>query len=172
MGNCNSEPPLVPVQNHASSIWELFESKSAKLLGKGASAAVYAATLKRESGQRCALKLLDKTDPQNAGLFEQEVTILKCLQHPCILAFVDCYETAEHFGIATQLLKGGEFFDRLQSLKHYSEKEAAKLAKRMVQALAYCHKHDIVHRDLKPENYVFETSAADSGIVLFPVYIN
>jgi calcium/calmodulin-dependent protein kinase-4 len=43
---------------------------------------------------------------------------------------------------------------------------ASKMAKRMVQALAYCHKQNIVHRDLKPENYVFETPADDSEMKL------
>lgn len=40
------------------------------------------------------------------------------------------------------------------------------MAKRMIQALAYCHKANVVHRDLKPENYVFETNDDDSGVLL------
>lgn len=40
------------------------------------------------------------------------------------------------------------------------------MAKRMIQAMAYCHKADVVHRDLKPENYVFETNDDDSEMKL------
>ena len=43
------------------------------------------------------------------------------------------------------------------------------MAKRMIQALAYCHKANVVHRDLKPENYVFETNEDDSGSLLVPI---
>ena len=41
-------------------------------------------------------------------------------------------------------------------MNHYSEKAAAKMAKRMIQALAYCHKQNMVHRDL----YVRPVTAA------------
>jgi calcium-dependent protein kinase len=87
------------------------------------------------------------------------------LKHPNILEFVEAFESQYELVIVTQYLSGGEMFDRLQTLHHYDEKTAAKLAKKMLQALYYCHKHDIVHRDLKPENYCFVNESEDSGLI-------
>lgn len=160
---CASSSNFVPPKNQIENIWDLYDRK--KLLGKGASGEVWLATNKA-TGKVYAMKKLDKMDPQNAQMFEQEVQILRRLNHPNIVQFVDCYESLDDFIIVTQYLEGGEFFDSLQRMKHYSEREAAKMAKRMIQALAYCHKASIVHRDLKPENYVFETTAPDSEMKL------
>jgi calcium-dependent protein kinase len=52
---------------------------------------------------------------------------------------------------------GGELFDRMIQVDHYSEKDAAVLMKQIMQAVNYLHSKGIVHRDLKPDNFLFET---------------
>ena len=52
----------------------------------------------------------------------------------------------------TELVQGGELFDRIVSKSHYSEKEARDLIKKLLETLAYMHENNVVHRDLKPEN--------------------
>ena len=65
---------------------------------------------------------------------------------------------------------GGELFDRIiaktQSDEgHFSEKDAAKLVRDILDAIRYCHDvKGIVHRDLKPENFLFLTEAEDSPV--------
>lgn len=44
---------------------------------------------------------------------------------------------------------GGELFDRIVAKGSYTEKDASKLVKSILEATQYLHSLDIVHRDLK-----------------------
>lgn len=66
-----------------------------------------------------------------------------------------CYETFDEgadFYIVTELVAGGELFDRIVAKTHYTEKEARDLVKMFLETMAYMHEAGVVHRDLKPEN--------------------
>ena len=65
---------------------------------------------------------------------------------------LEVFEEGSDFYIVTELVSGGELFDRIVSKSHYTEKEARDLIKIMLETLAYMHENDVVHRDLKPEN--------------------
>jgi calcium-dependent protein kinase len=135
-----------------------------KVLGEGASCKVVSVQNK-SSGQRLAMKILDKAESYNKILFENETFILKTLKHENVLEFVESYEDKKTYHLLTVLCQGGELFDRVKN-GSFSEKVASRLAREMLQALEYCHRHSIVHRDLKPENFVFETSREDSNMKL------
>ena len=56
-----------------------------------------------------------------------------------------------------EICSGGELFDRIVEVEHYSEAEARVAFSQMVEAVGHCHKLDIVHRDLKPENILLSS---------------
>lgn len=64
----------------------------------------------------------------------------------------EVFEEGTDFYIVTELVNGGELFDRIVSKSHYTEKEARDLIKKLLETLAYMHENNVVHRDLKPEN--------------------
>lgn len=68
-------------------------------------------------------------------------------------------EDDENFYIVTEILEGGELFDRLISLGSFSEAKAGFLVKQVLLALSYMHGQNIAHRDLKPENILLESSS-------------
>jgi Protein kinase domain len=71
------------------------------------------------------------------------------------LSSLRCYETFDEgseFFIVTELVAGGELFDRIVAKTHYTEKEARDLVKMFLETMAYMHCNGVVHRDLKPEN--------------------
>ena len=129
-----------------------------KVLGEGASCKVVAVR-DRRSGGHYAMKIMDKAEPYNGVLFENEALILRTLQHPNILHFVDAYEDKNTYHLLTVLCQGGELFDRVKN-GSFSEQSAAQLAKQMLQALSYCHSHAIVHRDLKVSRPLSHCTAA------------
>ena len=61
----------------------------------------------------------------------------------------EVFEEPGEFYIVTELVSGGELFDRIVAKSHYTEKEARDLIKQLLETMAYMHESDIVHRDLK-----------------------
>lgn len=55
-------------------------------------------------------------------------------------------------------------FDRIVQKGHYSEREAAKLLKTIVDVLEGCHSLGVMHRDLKPENFLFDSPSDDAKL--------
>lgn len=135
-------------------LWESGEFVQQKVLGSGASCRVVRVEV---DGAQAALKEMKRDDEFNPQSFVKEIAILHRLSgHPNILGFEQAYLDDTNFYIQTGLLKGGELFDRIHSLKKFTEESASQHVLRILDALLHCHKHQIVHRDLKPENMVYK----------------
>ncbi|CAD8190681.1 unnamed protein product [Paramecium octaurelia] len=127
-----------------------------KLLGEGAYGQVSIVT-HRVTGMQRAMKAIRKDclfEEEQAKLFS-EMTILKNLDHPHIVNLFELFEDDKFYYLITEYLRGGELFDRIQKAKNFSEADAARYMKQVMQAVCYCHSKNIVHRDLKPENIIF-----------------
>merc|ERR1719160_2293036 len=111
-----------------------------KVLGRG-HYGVVRKCVNRATGEKCAVKAIPRAN---------------------IVEIRDVFQDPHHVFIVTELCEGGELFDAIIAKTqtkegHYSERDAAKLIKQILDALAYCHaqKPAVVHRDLKPENFLF-----------------
>eukprot|EP00434_Breviolum_minutum_P000003 symbB.v1.2.000003.t1/scaffold5.1/size591573/3 len=74
---------------------------------------------------------------------------------------VDAYESKDTLTLIMELLEGGELFDRIITLGHFTERHAAGCIWQMLLAIRYLHGLGIVHRDLKLENWLFEKQGGD-----------
>jgi len=137
-----------------------------KTLGKGDSCRVVVAKDK-SSKDKFALKILSALSRINGDLYQREQEMLKLLNHPNILKFVECHKDSRSFYIVTELSEGGELFDRIIDENYaITEKMAARYVKTMLLAIEHCHEKNIIHRDIKPENFVFKTKDPGSEMVL------
>ena len=68
--------------------------------------------------------------------------------------------------LVMELCAGGELFDQLQKQGRYSEPDAARSFKHLMEVVKYCHDNGVVHRDLKPENILLATKSPSSLIKL------
>jgi serine/threonine protein kinase len=68
--------------------------------------------------------------------------------------------------IVTELVAGGELFDRIVAKTHYTEKEARDLVKMFLETMMYMHEAGVVHRDLKPENLLLCSDSVCVFIIL------
>lgn len=105
----------------------------------------------------------------------REIGILQHLSgQPNIVEFKGAYEDKNNVHLVMELCSGGELFDRITERGSYSEKEAAKIGRQIVNVVHSCHFLGVIHRDLKPENFLLvnrdESSplkATDFGLSVF-----
>lgn len=87
---------------------------------------------------------------QSYRIHQQEIEVLKQLQHPNIITFYDSYEdnNDHHHGLVvlTECIYGHELFDRVQNKRHYDEKSAREIANTLLSTIQYIHEQGFVHR--------------------------
>lgn len=125
-----------------------------KGLGKGKFGRVYLAR-DRESGFICALKVLNKTELQQARVEKQvrrEIEIQSNLRHPNILKLYGHFHDSKRIFLILEFAGQGELYKHLRKARRFPESKAAKYIAQMTSALRYLHRKHIIHRDIKPEN--------------------
>mmetsp|Transcript_32299 Transcript_32299/g.42587 ORF Transcript_32299/g.42587 Transcript_32299/m.42587 type:complete len:341 (+) Transcript_32299:131-1153(+) len=136
-----------------------------KELGSGSFSTVREG-LHRTTNEKYAVKIVKRMDlpPEDEEALIEEVTILKHVDHPNIIKLHEFYEERHFYYLVTELMAGGELFDRIVKKTFYNEKEARDLVKVLISAVKYCHDNGIVHRDLKPENLLLASETDDASI--------
>jgi eukaryotic-like serine/threonine-protein kinase len=152
-------------------------------VGRGGMATVYLARDVRHD-RRVAVKVLhpDLAAALGAERFLAEIRTTANLQHPHILPLHDSGTTSSHPDPERREGEGSAFlyyvmpFVEGESLRQRLEREgplpidvAQRIAREMLSALDYAHRHGVVHRDIKPENILLHDGSAlvaDFGIAL------
>jgi calcium-dependent protein kinase len=62
------------------------------------------------------------------------------------MKIMEFYQDSERLWIVSEYFDGGELFDKITSLAHFTEQEAARVMGQMLSAVNYLHKNRIVHR--------------------------
>lgn len=152
--------PVFEAHSKLSEAYECGES-----LGTGAFAEVRRC-IHRESGEERAIKIVDKKrfalNPElREGSWVDEVDILKTVDHPSVVKVLDVFNTRRWLCIVMELIRGGDLFDAVVSVKCYPERTVRYLFRQMCDSLKYLHDRDIIHRDLKPENFLVIDNQVD-----------
>lgn len=139
-------------------------------LGSGSYAIVRKGQEKDGGGEVYAIKCVDKSvlSEKDRSALDDEVMILNKLQHKNIMRLVESFNEDDPamLYLVTELVEGGELFERIVNKECYTEKEARFLVRILLQTLDYMHKQSIVHRDLKPENLLLKSLDNDYDIKL------
>lgn len=88
---------------------------------------------------------------------QQEITILKMMDHPNIIKLHESFEEDQSIYLVTELCAGGELYYRITEAGSFSDAQAATLMDQIVRATFYMHENHVVHRGLKPECCGFMT---------------
>lgn len=106
-----------------------------------------------------AIKTLKKDflNPHNIKSIEEEVKILRALDHPNIVKYFETYEDDYYIHIIMEYIPGENLFKVVSNRKYnsFNEKDAAEILTYIFKAVLFLHKNKIVHRDIKPENILF-----------------
>ena len=115
-------------------------------------------------GKEFAMKIIEKSPYSNTKQIENEIEILKQLDHPNILKILEFHLTKDKFYIITDYCPEGELFHEIDKKSKFSEKETSFVIYQILQAVRYCHKMRVTHRDIKPENIMI-TSRESNGLL-------
>ncbi|XP_075878088.1 serine/threonine-protein kinase 33 isoform X2 [Nelusetta ayraudi] len=96
-------------------------------------------------------------------MLEQEITILKQVNHANIIHLQRVYDTTRMIYLVMELCDGGELKQLLQRKSFFSEEETRHIICSLANAVVYLHRKNIVHRDLKLENILVEKSVGDDN---------
>jgi len=123
------------------------------VLGTGQFGNVKLATCRR-TGENVAVKTIDKNilTRNCRRALNNEVRILKQLDHPGICKLLDVFEDNKRMHMVLNLCGDGDLFDRCYEHGPFSECQARTTMKSLLEAVAHLHERGITHRDIKPEN--------------------
>ena len=131
-----------------------------KEIGHGAYGHVYRCQ-SISTGNVYACKKFEKKYIKNKKRLKTEIDLLRATDHPNIIKLYETFEDRNNLYLIMEECNGGELFARLaknaKNNKMYTEKDAAKIMKQILEAVNYLHYHGVCHRDLKPENILFSS---------------
>mmetsp|Transcript_23008 Transcript_23008/g.37884 ORF Transcript_23008/g.37884 Transcript_23008/m.37884 type:complete len:491 (+) Transcript_23008:230-1702(+) len=138
----------------------------AEVLGVGSTSTCHRC-IELSTNESRACKIIDKNeiDPkyQNAlDQFYMEIETLRSMRHPNIIQLFDVYITEDKIYIIMELMSGGELFDYVVKKGTLTEEEAARIVRKVTDALVYMHSKNVIHRDLKPENLLLARNPRSS----------
>jgi len=124
-----------------------------KTMGKGIS--VVKEGIHKKTKNKVAIKFIEKegSDEGELSRLDREIENLKKLRHPNVLRLLEVFNTDDYIYMITEFLGGGELFHKIVERGiDYSERDAAKIMKQVIDGVFHLHEEGIAHRDLKPEN--------------------
>lgn len=84
-----------------------------------------------------------------------EIQILRELEHSNVILLYEVYEEQETINLVMEYAEGGDLFNKIITKGKYSEPNAAKFIKELLETVLYYQKKSILHRNLKLENILF-----------------
>ena len=120
-------------------------------------------------GTAVALKVLhpELVVTATADRFLREIKTLSRLEHPHVAKLLDYGERDWLVYLAMAYIEGPTLKEHIAQVRRVSVSDAVRIARDLLDALAYAHEHNIVHRDVKPDNIVLSSNGAmllDFGI--------
>ena len=139
-------------------------------IGRGGMATVYLARDLRHARQ-VAVKVLhpDLAAALGAERFLAEIRTTANLQHPHILPLHDSGDAGGLLFYVMPFVEGETLRARLEREGPLPIDDAVRIAREVLSALDYAHRHGVIHRDVKPENILLHDGSAlvaDFGIAL------
>eukprot|EP00192_Tetraselmis_astigmatica_P008942 CAMPEP_0117668992 /NCGR_PEP_ID=MMETSP0804-20121206/11870_1 /TAXON_ID=1074897 /ORGANISM="Tetraselmis astigmatica, Strain CCMP880" /LENGTH=609 /DNA_ID=CAMNT_0005476971 /DNA_START=286 /DNA_END=2112 /DNA_ORIENTATION=+ len=143
-----------------------------RILGEGGFGKVYVVT--DHDGKEFACKEINKLHLFQSGMQDMAATeisvMLKLSGNECVMDLRDVMEDSTNVYMILDLCSGGDVLAGIS--KHfdekgsYSEADAARLIRMMLEAVKYCHENGVVHRDIKPENFLWTEKGTGGSLKL------
>ncbi|KAJ8606178.1 hypothetical protein CTAYLR_010704 [Chrysophaeum taylorii] len=136
-----------------------------RLIGRGAQGTVH--LVRGEDGTVRVAKRVDMVTmrERERAAAHRECGLLRTLNHPHIVKYVDSYEEASALVLVMEWCERGDFSRRIATTRDagriFPDREILRWFAQMADALKYMHSRRVLHRDLKSSN-VFLTNNNDA----------
>jgi calcium/calmodulin-dependent protein kinase I len=129
------------------------------VLGAGAFGQVIAGVSK-ETGEKVAVKIINLklVTADDMDAIENEVAVMKELNHPHIVQFFASIRSKSKLYIVMEMVTGGELFDTIVERELFSEQEVRSLMVNLLAGIDYMHERGVVHQDIKCENLLLSNT--------------
>ncbi len=124
-------------------------------LGAGGFARVFLGE-HRESGQKNAIKLLQRQDRQSTELIELEFQLLASLDHPAVIEVHEYGLTETGRPYYSMDYIAGLPLDAAFKTDVFSNEDLVASLVQLSDSLSYVHHKHLVHRDIKPQNVLID----------------
>ncbi len=159
----------VPTQTVAQALLphHIGEYRVVREIGRGSMGVVYEA-VQQSLERRVALKVLPTQGrtPDAIERFKRESAAIARFDHPGIIKIYGVGEEEGYHYYAMQLVEGRSLRDQIYA-DRISHDRAARIGKKIAEALEYAHQRGIIHRDLKPANVLMPTGTDEPIITDF-----
>lgn len=133
---------------------EVYPNKFSTQLGVGAAGKVYLYD-RKEHKDKVAVKVIDIKKQQRKQLIIKEVEILRDINHPNMVNFVEgLIQPPTSLWVVMEFMDAGALNEIIENLEvgAFSEANIATITHQTLLCLDYIHKLDIIHRDIKSDN--------------------
>ena len=135
-------------------------------LGEGSFGNVYLTT-KQGASTKYATKVFDKTQDQSLIKYiNNEISILKDVNHPNIIRFIEKHEDSNNIYIVTEFYNGVNLSQALKRYqngndKGFPEEIVQYIMKEIIEGVKYLHNKRIIHRQLSLDNIMINYENED-----------
>jgi serine/threonine protein kinase len=134
--------------------------KILKKLNQGGMGVVHLAT-DGLTGTYCVVKeprFDGHNDSYKLKKLQFEANILKKIQHPNIVKYIDSHDTGTTFFLVTEYIHGENLRSHYRN-RPLSEKKVEEYTLQILDALEYLHRRSTIHRDISPDNFMICNNA-------------
>lgn len=140
------------------------------MIGFGACGKVFKGLNIEKQGQLVAIKQvsLNYIKEDRKGSIRTEINLLKNLQHPKIVKYIDSIYTEDHLNIVLEYVENGSLDSLVKKFGKIPETLIVFYIQQMLEGLEFLHENNCIHRDIKGGNILTtkdgEVKLADFGV--------